>query len=171
MRDVVIREATPDDAVAIDALVRAHQVEGHLLPRHVDEIRARARRFIVGETDGAVVACAELAPLSASVAEVRSLVVADPLRRIGLATRLVGELRARAKAAGFSTLTAFTHDPRLFIRQNFSLVPHLWVPDKLTRDCQSCERFRHCGQQAMVLSLAEIPRVGVLAPARRVAVA
>ena len=171
MTDVIIRVATPDDAVAIDALVREHQVEGHLLPRTVDDIRARASRFVVGESDGGIVACAELAPLSAKVAEVRSLVVADSVRRSGLATRLINQLRTRAKAAGFVTLTAFTHDPHVFIRQDFSIVPHVWVPEKLAKDCGTCSLFRQCGQYAMVVNLADIPRMGVITPARRVAVA
>lgn len=172
MTDIVIRSATPDDAVAIDALIREHQTEGHLLPRNVDEIRSRAARFVVGESGGRIKACAELAPLSGRVAEVRSLVVTRGFRRAGLSTRLVAELQSRAKAQGFATLSAFTHDPRLFLKYNFSLVPHLWVPEKLAKDCHGCPMFRKCGQHAMVLSLVEAPRVGWAPTApRRVAVA
>jgi amino-acid N-acetyltransferase len=169
--DLMIREATPDDAAAIAALIRDHQVEGHLLPRSRDEIRGHAPRFVVVESASHVVACAELAPLSRQVAEIRSLVVAEGLRRSGLASRLVNQLRSRARAGRFTTLVAFTHDPRVFIRENFSIVPHLWVPEKLTHDCGSCALFRRCGQFAMVQTLTEIPRVGVITPVRRVAVA
>jgi amino-acid N-acetyltransferase len=172
MSEMVIRGATPDDAVAIDALIREHQAEGHLLPRNVDEIRSRAARFVVAAAGGIVKGCAELAPLSRGVAEIRSLVVARGFRRSGLAARLVSELHTRAKAQGFSTLSAFTHDPRMFLKHNFSLVPHLWVPEKLAKDCQACPLFRTCGQHAMVLSLIETPRVGWVPTApRRVAVA
>jgi amino-acid N-acetyltransferase len=172
MSEIVIRSARPDDAVAVDALIRAHQTEGHLLPRNVDEIRSRAGRFIVAVADGAIKACAELAPLSGRVAEVRSLVVKRGFRRAGLASRLVAELQTRAKAHGFSTLTAFTHDPRMFLKHNFSLVPHLWVPEKLAKDCQACPLFRKCGQHAMVFSLIETARMGWAPTApRRVAVA
>lgn len=171
MSNAVIRLATPDDAVAIDRLIREHQVEGHLLPREADEIRVHAHRFVVCESDGAIEACAELVPLSTKVAEVRSLVVARDFRRVGLATRLTGELVARAAVAGFSTLAAFTHDPRQFIRQNFSIVPHVWLPEKLAKDCHACPLFRRCGQYAMVLSLVETARVGRAPAARRMAVA
>jgi len=171
LTDIVIRPGTRADAEALNALIGQHQREGHLLPRHVDEIRRRAGRFVVFEADGAIQACAELAPLSAAVAEVRSLVVSQDFRRVGVAARLVDEVRQRAKAAGFDTLCAFTHDARFFVRQNFSIVPHLWLPEKVQTDCGACPLIRRCGQQAMVLSLRVARRRAVSDDHQRVAVA
>lgn len=172
MTDVVIRTATDNDAPAIDRLIRDHQAEGHLLPRDLEEIRLRIGRFVVAEADGLIGGCAELAPLSASLAEVRSLVVRRGFRRGGVAARLVSELRERASTAGFRQLTAFTHDAKFFIRQNFSIVPHLWLPEKVTKDCQTCALFRRCAQHAMVQPLVAVPQVGWAPTApRRVAVA
>lgn len=175
MTDLLLRAGTPADAEALDALIRSHREEGHLLARDPDEIRRRASRFVVCEADGVIVGCAELAPLSKTVAEVRSLVVAREFRRAGIAARMVDEVRKRAHAAGFDTLSAFTHDARFFMQQNFSLVPHLWLPDKIAKDCVGCPLFRRCDQHAMMLPLKEIARYGVThVPARadrRVAVA
>jgi amino-acid N-acetyltransferase len=162
-RSVTVRGGTPADAEALYALISTHQAEGHLLPRDLDEIRRRASRFIVGEKDGEVQACAELAPLSDDVAEVRSLVVSRSARGKGLGTRLLEQLRQRAVESGHDTLTAFTHDPKFFVRQGFSVVPHQWVPEKIDRDCVGCPLFRRCGQHAMVLPLTsnrEIVRYG-----------
>lgn len=173
VNELVIRTATPADAPTLYALIASHQVEGHLLPRTIDEVRDHAHHFVVCDVGGALKACAELAPLSPRLAEVRSLVVAADFRRAGVAARLVGELRIRAKAAGFSSLCALTHDARFFVRQNFSIVPHVWLPEKIARDCQGCALFRQCGQHAMLLPLAEIGRQGVkpAAPPRHAAVA
>ena len=158
MTDLMFRMATEADAPAIHALIAAHQAEGHLLPRELDELRRHASRFIVCDVAGEVKACAELAPLSTSVGEVRSLVVASDFRRVGLAARLVGEMRQRARHAGFRTLCAFTHDARFFVRQNFSIVPHTWVPEKIATDCHSCHLFRRCQQYAMILPLTDVAR-------------
>jgi N-acetylglutamate synthase-like GNAT family acetyltransferase len=99
-------------------------------------------------------------------------VVSRHFRRVGLAARLIGELKSRARAAGFETLCAFTHDARFFVRQNFSIVPHLWVPEKITTDCLSCPLFRKCEQYAMVLPLQAIARyMPRETPLRRIAVA
>ena len=162
-RSVTMRRGTPADAEALYSLISTHQAEGHLLPRDLDEIRRRASRFVVGEAGGHLQACAELAPLSGTVAEVRSLVVSRSARGKGLGTRLVEELRCRAIEAGHATLTAFTHDPRFFVQRGFSMVPHQWVPEKIARDCAVCPLFRRCGQHAMVLALhakREIVRYG-----------
>lgn len=167
MTDPVLRSATSADAAAIHDLISAHLDEGHLLPRDLDEVRRHANRFVVCDVAGVIKACAELAPLSAAVAEVRSLVVARDFRRVGLAARLVGEMTTRARAAGFETLTAFTNDPRFFIRQNFSIVPHVWVPEKIVNTCLACPLFRRCTQYAMLLPLDAVRRYSP--PAARVA--
>jgi amino-acid N-acetyltransferase len=160
--DFTIRTATAEDAPALEALIRAHQREGHLLPRDLADLRRHASRFVVATSARRIIACAELAPLSRTLAEVRSLVVAPDVRRAGLAARIVGELRARANAAGFESLCAFTHDARLFVRHNFSIVPHAWLPEKIAADCAGCPLFRRCGQHAMVLPLgAEAARPAV----------
>lgn len=150
---LTLRPGTAEDAEAILALVMDHLDEGHLLPRDLEEIRLHAHRFVVCDGAGALAACAELAPLSKTVAEVRSLVVARDYRSVGLGHRLVGELRARARTLGFDTLTAFTHDARFFVRQGFSIVPHVWVPEKIMTDCVGCPLFRKCEQYAVVLPL------------------
>lgn len=167
MTDLVLRSATGADVDALHALISSHLDEGHLLPRDRADLLRHASRFVVCDVAGEIKACAELAPLSPSVAEVRSLVVARDFRRVGLAARLVGEMTARAKAAGFETLTAFTHDPRFFIRQNFSIVPHVWVPEKIVNTCLDCPLFRRCSQYAMLLPLDAVRRFSP--PAARVA--
>lgn len=171
MTDLTLRTATAGDAEVLHALIRAHALEGHLLPRELEEIRLHADRFVVCDVDGTLMACADLAPLSARVAEVRSLVVKEDFRRVGLAARLVAELRRRATAAGFDMLCAFTHDARFFVRQDFSIVPHTWLPEKIAADCARCPLFRQCLQYAMVMSLREVCRFAAPARTRRLRVA
>lgn len=158
MTDLIIREGTPAEAEAIHALICAHLEEGHLLPRTLEDVRRHAGRFVICEVAGEITACGELAPLSRTVAEVRSLVVSREYRRVGLAARMLGALRDRARAGGFETLSTFTRDARFFVRQGFSIVPHLWVPEKIARDCQSCALFRRCPQYGLVLPLAPVLR-------------
>ena len=105
--------------------------------------------------DEQVVGCAELAPLSPSVAEVRSLVVHESLRGQRIGTRLVAHLARRATVAGYATLCAFTHDPAHFVRLGFTIVPHIWMPEKIAHDCTGCALFRRCGQYAVRLTLRQ----------------
>ena len=156
---VVLRTAVADDAGAIHELIDEYLSEGHLLPRALVEILVHVDRFVVAVHDDEVVAFAELAPLSRSIAEVRSMVVSRQARSLGVGRRIVDELICRAAAAGFDKLCAFTHSPGYFVHLGFSIVPHVWLPEKIVTDCHACSHFRHCGQYAVVRAL-ERPRHG-----------
>jgi amino-acid N-acetyltransferase len=153
--NICVREAAPDDAGDIYALVTEHLAEGHLLPRSLDEIRAHVPRFLVAAQDGRAVGCGELAPLSSDVSEIRSLVVGSDVRGLGLGGELIERLVQRATLAGFEKLCAFTHLPSYFVHHGFSIVPHVWLPEKIVTDCHNCPQFRRCGQYAVVRTLGE----------------
>jgi amino-acid N-acetyltransferase len=137
----------------LHALITANLEEGHLLPRTLDELRVHAERFTIVMRGKKLIGCAELAPLSAQVAEVRSLAVDARERDKGSGSMLVDDLRRRAHEDGYEKLSAFTHAPGYFSQMGFSIVPHLWVPEKVFTDCVKCPMFRRCGQYAMVAPL------------------
>ncbi len=148
-----LRTATPSQAPKIHALIAANLEEGRLLPRRLEEVAVHAGRFVVAIRARKIVGCAELAPLSSHVAEVRSLAVDAGSRGCGVGARLVEELRRRARCEGFEKLCAFTHKPGYFIQMGFSIVPHLWLLEKVYTDCVNCHLFRRCGQYAMVVPI------------------
>ncbi len=153
-RELAIRTATRDDAHRIHDLIIGHLEDGHLLPRKIEELTLHAERFVVAiDEEGTVVACGELAPLSHALAEIRSFVVSRQHRGSGIGRRMVDELRRRARLDGFDSLCAFTHQPAYFVRLDFCIVPHTWLPEKIFADCRTCPLFRRCGQYAMVAEL------------------
>jgi amino-acid N-acetyltransferase len=149
----IVRRATAADVPGIHRLITMH-ADGHLLARTLCDLSEHANRFVVATVRGRIAGCAELAPLSSSVAEVRSFVVRTDRRGLGLGRLLIDELRGRARAQGFEQLTAFTHAPAYFARLDFVSVPHTLVPEKIAADCRHCPRFGTCGQSAMVTELA-----------------
>lgn len=151
---IQLRTGAAADAAAIHGLITANLSVGHLLPRTFEDVESHASRFVVAaDEDGTVIGCGELAPLSTEVAEVRSLVVDEARRGQRTGVALVTALADRARELGYVTLCAFTHQPAHFIRLGFSIVPHVWVPEKIAHDCVGCSQFRHCGQYAVSLSL------------------
>lgn len=150
---ITLRRAAPAQAPKLLALVSANAKEGHLLPRTLEELVVHAERFVVAVKGRKIVGCAELAPLSAQIAEVRSLAVDSSTRGMGIGRMLVQELRHRGRREGFDKLCAFTHRPGYFIQMGFSIVPHLWLPEKVFTDCVKCPLFRRCGQYAMEVAL------------------
>ena len=150
---VTLRTGDSADAKKLYALIQANLEEGHLLPRTLGELTVRANRFVVAVRGRRIVGCAELAPLSPHVAEVRSLAVDGRARGSRVGVAIVDELRRRARREGFEKLCAFTHAPSYFINMGFSIVPHLWLTEKIFMDCVKCPQFRQCGQYAMVVPL------------------
>ena len=151
--NITFRQADAFDAAAIHRLIVENLEAGHLLPRSLDDVTSNATRFLVAAMDGKVIGCAELAPLSADVAEVRSLVVDQQSRGQHIGPRLVAQLASTGAEKGYATLCAFTHAPAHFVKLGFTIVPHMWVPEKIERDCRSCAQFRRCGQYAVTLPL------------------
>ena len=150
---ITLRTAEPSEARRLHALIQANLEEGHLLPRTLSELTVHAGRFVVALKGRTIIGCAELAPLSAQVAEVRSLAVAAKARGSHIGVMIVDELRTRARRAGFEKLCAFTHAPGYFSRIGFSIVPHSWLLEKIFTDCVKCPHFRQCGQYGMVVPL------------------
>ena len=150
---ITLRTAGASDAKKLYALIQANLEEGHLLPRTLGELSIHAERFVVAVKARKIVGCAELAPLSPHVAEVRSLAVDSSARGSRVGVAIVDELRLRARREGYEKLCAFTHAPRYFIHMGFSIVPHLWLTEKVFTDCVKCPQFRSCGQYAMVVPL------------------
>jgi amino-acid N-acetyltransferase len=150
---ITLRTAEPSEARKLHALIQANLEEGHLLPRTLSELTVHAGRFVVAVRGRTIIGCAELAPLSARVAEVRSLAVAAKARGSHVGMMIVDELRTRARREGFEKLCAFTHAPGYFSRIGFSIVPHSWLLEKIFTDCVKCPHFRRCGQYGMVVPL------------------
>ena len=143
-------------AKQLHALISANLEEGHLLPRPLSDLVVHAERFTIAVRGRKIVGCADLAALSPSVAEVRSLAVDPSARGAGVGTQIVEELRRRARREGFEKLCAFTHAPAYFIQMGFSIVPHTWILEKVFTDCLKCPHFRHCGQYGMIVPLDDV---------------
>ncbi|HEY7288871.1 MAG TPA: GNAT family N-acetyltransferase [Vicinamibacterales bacterium] len=150
---ITLRTAEVREAKKLHTLIQANLEEGHLLPRSLGELTVHAGRFVVAVKGRVIVGCAELAALSPTVAEVRSLAVDSSARGSGVGVKIVDELRRRARREGFDRLCAFTHAPGYFTNMGFSIVPHTWLLEKIFTDCVKCPQFRTCGQYALVVPL------------------
>ena len=165
----ILRTAVRGDAKRIHELIDQNLEQGRLLPRQLSELVTHIDRFVVGvDGRGSIVACGELAPLSGSRAEIRSLVVAEKRRGEGLGRKIVDELRRRAHATGFDDLCVFAHKPAYFVHMGFSIVPHTWLPEKLAANCRTCPLFRRCDQFALITDVDVTPNAPASEPSLHV---
>ena len=141
---LLLRQATADDAPAIHELIVSHLAEGHLLPRQLERdrrprasIRRGGRRRPLTE-QGRSSAASTLAPLSRTVAEVRSLVVSEDARSSGIGRRLIdaavarrgprrvrAALRVHARAVVFRAARVLARAARMASREDSDRLQHV----------------------------------------------
>lgn len=155
-RTLAVRPAAPDEAEDLFRLITDNLENGHLLPRPLGEVVLHVPSFLVAAESTGVIGCAELARLGPGLAEIRSLVVTNTHRNQGVGTRLLSRMIETAQGQGYKKLCAFVHDPHLFIRLGFSIVPHTWLSEKISTDCHRCVWFRRCLQYAVALELKPV---------------
>jgi amino-acid N-acetyltransferase len=116
----MIRSATPDDVPAILGLIHANN--DHLLERSAEEIHTLLPTFWVAEVDGEVVGCCCLEVYSRKIAEVRSLVVKQEMRRRGIGKQLVREAVAEARRRNIAEILTVTGELDFFQNLGFHTV-------------------------------------------------
>jgi len=89
----------------------------------------------------------------------------DAQEIVALIGKTEGNGGANDFTRGFATLCAFTHQPSHFVKMGFTIVPHMWVPEKIAHDCTACPLFRRCGQYAVTLPLRAGVRIRPEQPA------
>ena len=150
---VVIQPATIDTVAGIDAIVGAHANRGQVLPRSVADIRDNIDDWVVAVDGETVLACGSLVSYSSMLSEVRSLVVADRVKRKGLGTAVLETLIAKARRRDISTLFALTRVVPFFERAGFHITDKADFPEKIWRDCRLCLIEDRCDEVAVILSL------------------
>jgi len=155
-----VQKARGSDAPAIKALIDKGAWSGEILPRTLDEIVTGIRDFVVyRDEQGAVSGCCAAHVDMASLAEVRSLVVAGDLRGRGIGRALVMASVEEARVLGIKRVYALTRAVRFFETLGFERVGMDVLPQKVFKDCMRCSRYDHCDETAMILDIRQ-PAVG-----------
>ena len=177
------RLARPEDVAAISRLILEYEVQGLLLPRGAEEVRAHLNRFIVltemvpamdappgaPATFERLLGCVALEPYGADLAEVRSLAVRKDEQGRGLGGRLLEAAIRTARRRKTARVFAVTHAPELFERHGFASVARETVPEKIERDCRECSKRRRCKLVTLVAVVCpERLTLPVLDPAGKV---
>lgn len=150
---VRVRPATLADVPAIVELVNGYAARGEMLPRSLNQVYQSVRDFVVAEYDGKVVGCGALHVLWGDLGEVRSLAVAEDMRRLGIGKLIVRLLLDNARELGLPRVFALTYKPRFFVDLGFRQVERESLPRKIWLDCIDCVKFPHCDEVAVVCDL------------------
>jgi amino-acid N-acetyltransferase len=147
------RAATLTDVPAIQSLLKHYASMGDLLPRTEADVLKNLRHFLVIEQSGQVVACGSLEHFTSELAEVRSLMVDESKKGLGLGRKIVSGLIDQARESNTRRVMALTYVPDFFHRLGFRTVSKEIFPEKIWGICVNCYKFNNCDEIAVLLEL------------------
>ena len=150
----ILRPAESGDVAAIAAMVARHVETGDVLPRSAENIACTLPdwQVAVSDPDGELLGCGSLWNYSASLAELRSIIVSESARGLGIGKLLVAALVDRAYAAGVTRCFTLTRAEAFFARCDFIPTNKDDFPEKIWKDCHLCPIRDHCDEIAMIHS-------------------
>ena len=126
-----IRPARTEDILAIQAM-RAPLVDSNILLKHqLVSLYERVQEFVVAvASDGRIIAAGALHVMWGDLAEVRSLVVDQSARGLGLGKAIVEALIERAASLGINRVFCLTFEVDFFSRCGFSVISDVPVDEE-----------------------------------------
>lgn len=131
-KDYILRPARTSDIVAIQAM-RAPLVDSNVLLQHqLVALYERVQEFVIAESkDGRILAAGALHVMWGDLAEVRSLVVDQSARGMGLGKAVVEALIERAHTLGIRRVFCLSFEVDFFVSCGFDIISDVPV-DKET---------------------------------------
>jgi amino-acid N-acetyltransferase len=145
-----IEKATIQDVAQMHQLINSFADRGEMLARPLSELYEYIRDFFVIRQEGRVIGCAAIHISWADLAEIRSVAVAEDVRKQGYGTKLVEACLKEAKLLGIPTVFCFTYRPDFFHKCGFKDIDKAELPRKVWTDCFRCPKFPNCDEVALV---------------------
>ena len=149
----MVEKARINDVPQIHQLVNSFAERGEMLARSLSEIYEAIRDYFVARDGERVIACAALHVAWADLAEVKSVAVAEELRKQGIGAQLVAACIKEARELGIPTVFCLTYQPGFFEKFGFYRVDKMELPRKVWTECYRCPKFPDCDEVALVRHL------------------
>lgn len=135
-------------------LVKTEVEKGIILLRTSDEMATTIRSYTAIEVDGVLAGFCALHIHSVNLAEIRSLVVSDKFRGLGLGKRLVKECLDEGKYLHVKEVLSLTYQKDFFEKLGFNVISKESIPEhKIWADCIRCKHFPVCDEVALLYNL------------------
>jgi amino-acid N-acetyltransferase len=147
---LTIRKAAMRDIPPILELINDYAAKGIMLPRTEFETSEAIRDFTVVTQGDSLLGCGALHFYSPSVAEIRSLAVAENAKTQGVGRKVVSALITEAQEFELDAVFAFTYVAEFFAKVGFQVVERGTLPLKAWKDCLRCPKFQACDEIAVL---------------------
>ncbi|MCK9337958.1 MAG: N-acetyltransferase [Arcobacteraceae bacterium] len=142
------------DIEAMQNLVSPEVEKGLILYRTPSEMATTIRSYIVAKDQGQIIGFVALHIHSVTLAEVRSLIVKEEYRKVGIGQNLVKRALDEASALGLKEVLTLTYHKSLFEKIGFHEIPKESIPEqKIWADCIRCKHFPICDEVSLIIKL------------------
>ena len=127
---------------------------GNILVRSESEMATTIRSYTVVYDNDELVGFVALHIHSISLAEIRSLVVKDTHRGVGIGKKLIQSCINEGKDIQLEELLVLTYKQILFEKFGFKVIEKASIPDtKIWADCIKCKHFPICDEISLTLKI------------------
>lgn len=152
--NIELSKAKLSDIPNMQKLVAKEVESGLILARSSDEIATNIRSYILAKKEGDIVGFCALHIHTPSLAEIRSLVVKEGLRGMGIGQSLVNRAIEEAKILGLQKVLSLTYEQKFFEKLGFVEIPKESLPEhKIWADCIKCKHFPVCNEVSLIKDL------------------
>jgi amino-acid N-acetyltransferase len=135
-------------------LVLPEVESGVILARNDDEIATNIRSYTLAYIDDELVGFCALHIHTASLAEIRSLIVKESARGKKVGENLVKHSLKEAKELSLNKVLSLTYKQSFFERLGFVEIPKESIPEhKIWADCIKCKHFPVCNEVSLIKTL------------------
>jgi len=137
-------------------LVKEEVQSGVILPRSDDEVATNIRSYVLAFRGDTLVAYGALHIHSPVLAEIRSLIVSEDARGLGLGKKIVEFCKEEAKELGVKEILVLTYVADFFKKLGFYEIDKEKIPDhKIWLDCVKCKHFPVCNEIALLYKVKD----------------
>jgi len=147
----MIKKANIKDIKKIHAMVNGAASRGEMLARPLGELYDNLRDYFICEEGGDIIGTGAFHICWEDLAEIRSMIVAEPERKKGIGRLLVNACIDEARDYGISKIFLLTYQVGFFEKCGFKIADKRIFPQKIWSDCVKCHKFPECDEVAMIL--------------------
>lgn len=151
-----IAKPTLRDIPTMRNLILPEVQRGIILDRTEDEMATSIRSYSVVRENMSdkIIAFSALHIHSIHLAEVRSLIVGESYRRLGIATALILHLIKEGESLNLKEILTLTYQKEVFSKIGFKEIAKDSLPNqKIWADCIKCKKFPICDEIALLKTL------------------
>jgi len=149
-----LKKAKLSDIPEMQKLVEKEIKEGVILKRNDDEVATNIRSYILVFRDKELVGYGALHIHSPSLSEIRSLIVKENARGLGIGKKIVEYCIEEAKELRVKEILTLTYIADFFKKLGFIEIDKEKIPEhKIWQDCIKCIHFPVCNEISLIYKI------------------